>query len=60
MPKDDIIKSEYKCPNCSETLKEKFPKDKLLVRRKLLTIRLSCNCGYYTDRVIKSSDINKN
>jgi C4-type Zn-finger protein len=57
--KDDIIKEEFKCPRCGETLKEKFPKDKFIVRRKLLTLRLFCSCGYYRDEIWENKNSQK-
>ena len=53
---DDIIKGDYHCPRCGQLLREKKPKDRFIIRNKDTTIRLSCVCGYYEDRIIKPED----
>ena len=54
---NDIIKGEYYCPRCGCLLDEKRPlKDKHIVINKNFTVRLSCKCGYYEDRVIHLKD----
>lgn len=54
---EDIIKGDFYCPRCGELLREKRPlKDKFIVRNKDRTVRLSCRCGYYEDRVVNKED----
>lgn len=54
---NDIVKGEFHCPRCGGRMNEKRPKvDKRLVRNKERTVRLSCPCGYYEDRVLDSDD----
>jgi hypothetical protein len=54
---DNIIKGDFYCPRCGELMREKRPKnDKFLIRHREKTVRLSCLCGYYQDRIVSKED----
>jgi hypothetical protein len=53
----DIVKGNFHCPRCGGLMREKRPNaDKFLVRNREKTVRLSCLCGYYEDRVLSPED----
>jgi hypothetical protein len=53
---NDVVIGDFYCPRCNSKLDEKRPKDKFIVRNKTTTVRLSCKCGYYEDRVMNIGD----